>query len=102
MCLLLSSHRQDCTFTISTGKLTVILVDSEAESVVQSFISLLWDGGDPSALASLQRGKVCVHGRDVKEWDRTALRQRIALLRDSDGDLPLDIGLLIKTIKVIT
>ncbi len=107
MLLFLRPHgAQDCSFSIPPGKLTVVVAGAEAEAAVQALVSLIWDaggcgdqgagggGGGAGALAALQRGRVSIHGRDAKDWDIAALRQRIALLKDSDGDVPLDIGFM--------
>lgn len=37
-------------------------------------------------------GSVWVHGREVKEWNKRALRSRIAYMKDTELDIPLPAG----------
>jgi hypothetical protein len=37
-------------------------------------------------------GSVWVHGREVKEWNKSALRSRIAYMKDNELDIPLPAG----------
>ena len=53
------------------------------------------EGGGGTGLSPSQvqsGGSVWVHGREVKEWNKSALRSRIAYMKDNELDIPLPAG----------
>ena len=53
------------------------------------------EGGGGMGLSPSQMqlgGSVWVHGREVKEWNKSALRSRIAYMKDNELDIPLPAG----------
>lgn len=76
------------SFHLPCGELVVITGGSSAAR--SSILSLIW--GD--SWVSQRDGFVTIHGRDIREWNKSFLRSKITYLRDYENELHLQAGMV--------
>jgi ABC-type multidrug transport system fused ATPase/permease subunit len=78
----------DTTINFEAGKINIII--GQVDPKKNRILSSIW--GDNNL--RLTKGKVLVHGRDLREWNRQALRSRMSYLRDREPEISLEAGVL--------
>ena len=78
----------DTTINFEPGKINIII--GQVDPKKNRILSSIW--GDNNL--RLTKGKVLVHGRDLREWNRQALRSRMSYLRDREPEISLEAGVL--------
>ena len=79
---------------IPTGKLT-ILIGSRSRTEISHLMDLLWTGDDPCSAGdkiTMQKGEIRIHGRNIKDWDVSTLRDKIVFMKDGEAHLPMKLG----------
>lgn len=87
---------QDITTRIPCGKLTVLIGPRSGEAEINYLLELLWSGHDGDATEeamSIQKGSVEIHGRDIRDWKLSTLREKITFMKDREALLPMNLGI---------